>query len=66
MVLSLKALLIGILGMLVAVAFFVGICLIEGWIILGILALFSIHVTNAWLIAFLIGLAITILVNLLL
>ena len=66
MVLFLKALLIGILGMLVAVAFFVGICLIEGWIILGILALFSIHVTNAWLIAFLIGLAITILVNLLL
>lgn len=59
-------LLIGILGILVAILFCIGICLLEGWIILGILALFSIHVTNAWLVAFLIGLAITIMVNLLL
>lgn len=64
MVLFLKALLIGILGMLVAIAFFVGICLIEGWIILGILALFSIHVANAWIVAFLIGLAFTVIFDL--
>lgn len=66
MVLFLKALLLVTLCLLIAIALFVGICLLEGWIILGILALFSIHVTNAWLIAFLIGLAITIMVNLLL
>lgn len=50
--------------MLVAIAFFVGICLIEGWIILGILALFSIHVANAWIVAFLIGLAFTVMFDL--
>ena len=66
MVLFLKVLLIGILCLLIAIALFVGICLLEGWIILGVLVLFSIHVTNAWLVAFLIGLAITIMVNLLL